>query len=791
MRCSASTWPAAMALLGAAFAVSVLADETAPKAAPAPVFTIPQFNLRYFEDRLDASPRVTSSAAERGAQEHTARRLDAERGLKAFAGANTGAVNDPFQGQYNTAGIYGGLLYPLFGSRARERADLFTAEARVQFLSGQTLLSRREELRELRRSYCAYWGSIRQILAAQTYLTAEATVRELLQRRTQAGLLRESDRLEAMSSFDVARREVGTYTAARTAALMNINRIAGTALIDFTPLAPTLPPELADLDAILQQTVTHPELDSLRALVAGRQDTLYYAHHRYPESEVRMTVTGTSNSPGRSGAGALLGIEVRAPVDVFDAHRESKLEGRLMHLQFLKALEHRTQSIQAQAVEMLAYVESRRTNLAFAERRLFAAEQTLREAYLRANVIEGDTLEKMQQARYAYYRVGMDCLSAETDILLARTELLALTGDTSTYPEHRRTSADDASATPALFRLRLLESALFEGVGEGRPMEAVRARADELFAAAPPRKPAARPPDEPQSVAGGIGVYMWMTQAWLNRTLQLAPAYPDKEWPEKAQYLDDPMWKELDDNRVRTVMMSLDGAQIKTFTTDDRAASHLTRMIATAHAKGFRVELLLGEPSWILAAGRQSLLNILQSLRNQPFDGLHLDLEPNQISSAPELTPALLAGLVETLAAAKKISPWEMSLSIHPRYLKEPVGDTTLAGALEKTGVRHVMMMIYVANPQRVVEIAAEAMKASPRLRITVAVSVEPESVVGKGGSMALDGRKRFYEKVWAMDRELRAHANYDGIAVQDWEALRSLKDADDTKAAKKENAKP
>ncbi len=784
-RLGAAAVAAAFLCLGAA----ARAEAPAPgPSAEAPVLAVPQFNLRYFEDRLAASPRVSAAVAEHGSQEHTARRLDAERGWKAFAGANTGAVNDPFQGSYNTTGIYGGLLYPLFGSRARERADLFTAEARARHLQHRAELSRRDDLRELRRSYCLYWSSRRQIAAAQAYLSAEPSVRALLQRRTEAGLLRESDRLEAMTSFDVARREVGTYTAARVAALMNLNRIAGTALIEFTPLAPTLPPEPVDMDLILQQTTTHPELESLRALLGGRQDTLYYAHHRYPESEVRVTVTGASNHPGRSGAGAVLGIEFRAPVDVFDAHRESKAEGRLAHLQFLKELDHRSQSVQAQAVEMLAYVESRKTNLAFAERRLLGAEQNLREAYLRANVIEGDTLEKLQQARYAYYRTGMDCLTAEGDILLARAELLAFTGDTLVYPEHRRASADDASPAPAAFQLRLLESTLFAGIGEGRPVEVVRAQADALFQRPKAPVPAPRPPVEAQTVAGGIGVYMWMTRDWLNRTRQLAARYPDKDWPEKEDYGDDPIWKELDENRVRTILLSLDGDQIRTFTADDRAASHLTRLLTTARRKGFRVELLLGEPSWILAQHRQSLLNIVQRLRSQPFDGLHLDLEPNQLSTAPERTPALLEGLIETLDAVRQLSPWEVALSIHPRYLLHPLGRGTVADALARIGVRRVMLMVYVANPRRVVEIAGEIMKAHPDLRVGVAVSVEPESVVGPGGSLALEGRTKFYETVWSMDRELRAHANYDGMAAQEWEGLRALKDpAPDTNAGKEE----
>src|SRR5256886_17253855 len=63
--------------------------------------------------------------------------------------------------------------------------------------------------------------------------------------------------------------------------------------------------------------------------------------------------------------------------------------------------------------------------------------------------------------------------------------------------------------------------------------------------------------------------------------------------------------------------------------------------------RGFKVELLLAEPSWILPARRSELLAIIGRLKAVPYDGLHLDLEPAQLDSAPEKAPQLLGSLAE------------------------------------------------------------------------------------------------------------------------------------------------
>jgi outer membrane protein TolC len=751
------------------------APEIEAAAPPEKAEPLPEFNLQYFEDRLDESPHVAAADAEHAAQEREASRIDNENGLKAVASANAGRTSDPYVGAYNTGILLGGLSYPILGTRAREKATLETAKAQAHSLHGRAELARREELRDLRRSYVQYWIGARQIEAARAFLSAEADVRQLLDRRRAAGMLRESRRLDLLTAFDAARSDLAAFTAARALALMTLNRVAGSALREFHPLPPALPPDWPDQGAVLQRVAGHPELEALRALLADRHDLLAYAANRYPESDILLSVSGIADSPGGPGGSALLGVEFRVPIGVIAAQRESKAAARLSLIQYERQLEDRTQLLQGQAVEAFGLVEAKNAGLALARRRLAAAEQALREDFTRANMAVPDSLESLLQSRRDYYRASMDCLTAEMDGLMTRVMLLALTGDPEAAPQERPRAPRSALAEDSISP-RLLGAELIAGVREGATATETLEKAASLFAAPPPAETAAIPLAASEPAAEGIAVYMWATQAWLNRTRQLQAR--GQRLPSADDYEKDPMWGELARREVRTVLLSLDGAQINEIAGEAQAFTHLLRLIGAAHEHGCRIELLLGEPTWILAAHRQDLLDIIGKLRDLPFDGLHLDLEPSQLKPEKEDRTAILSSLVETARAVKDVSPWKVTLTLHPRDLGAPAGagGESLGLALDKAGIRHVALMIYASRVDRIRERAIALMQANPGLRVSVVVSVEPVQAVGAEVTLASEGAGKFYESARALDEALRACPNYGGLEVQDWRSLKELK---------------
>jgi len=63
-------------------------------------------------------------------------------------------------------------------------------------------------------------------------------------------------------------------------------------------------------------------------------------------------------------------------------------------------------------------------DLRFAQLRLAAADEAVRERSLRAQSLPGDVQEQLQRARYGYYQVAMDTVDAEAELLDQQAELL-------------------------------------------------------------------------------------------------------------------------------------------------------------------------------------------------------------------------------------------------------------------------------------------------------------------------------------------------------------------------------
>jgi outer membrane protein TolC len=174
---------------------------------------------------------------------------------------------------------------------------------------------------------------------------------------------------------------------------------------------------------------------------------------------------------------------------------------------------------------------------------------------------------------------------------------------------------------------------------------------------------------------------------------------------------------------VQTLLVALDRAQIEAVRSDPQP---LRSALRAAHSRGLQVELLLGEPTWLVPRARADLLAIVRALRELPFDGLHLDIEPEQLADPELSSDARLAALVDTVRDVRAVSPWPVGLSLHPRNLTRAVGERSFGERMVELGAS-VTLMIYVSNPERVAEIAEPLLAAYPELRQRIALSIEDE----------------------------------------------------------------
>lgn len=217
-------------------------------------------------------------------------------------------------------------------------------------------------------------------------------------------------------------------------------------------------------------------------------------------------------------------------------------------------------------------------------------------------------------------------------------------------------------------------------------------------------------PSDCQAAAptGGRGLYLWSSAPFL-AALNSGDA--------------EALLARLALARVEHIYLALDAGQIEHAMGDQRS---LRTALAAARRHGLRVELLLGEPAWILPAGRAALLSIIDGLRGLPFTGLHLDLEPSQLDPAGGPGSQFLPELLATLRAVSERAAWPVGLSVHPRDLTVDVSGRPFAAYLQDLGVAPTLM-IYSADPQRVAAVAGPMLSSWPSLRTRVAVSIEPE----------------------------------------------------------------
>jgi chitinase len=117
-------------------------------------------------------------------------------------------------------------------------------------------------------------------------------------------------------------------------------------------------------------------------------------------------------------------------------------------------------------------------------------------------------------------------------------------------------------------------------------------------------------------------------------------------------------------------------------------------LLKASDGRGVRMDLLLGDPSWILPEHRVELANLVRFFAPFEFDGLHLDLEPDSIPGAASRRRELAGELIRTLELIDGVTDLPISLSVHPRYLE---GDlrSFFGPELAKLNPEEVAVMLY------------------------------------------------------------------------------------------------
>lgn len=242
-----------------------------------------------------------------------------------------------------------------------------------------------------------------------------------------------------------------------------------------------------------------------------------------------------------------------------------------------------------------------------------------------------------------------------------------------------------------------------------------------------------------------IGTYAWDSRNLLN--------------PEQRQ-------KELNQLQklgIQEILVGLTGQQVQK---NEQTKEALRTLLQSAHSRGLRVSLLLGDPNWIEPEGRPELIKLINQFKSLPFNGIHLDLEVEQLGW-PVPTDRLQQWVI-TLKEAKRASPWPMSISSHPRWFEtnnKPVAKQICIPCQLK-GLHSVSLMIYQRNPERVAQRSLAIARRWPQLRFRVAQSVEAQLPADESWHGTPVRTLQRQVEQW---RDALSPAGIQGVDWQDW----------------------
>nr|WP_321501314.1 hypothetical protein [uncultured Dethiosulfovibrio sp.] len=680
-------------------------------------------NLQELEEMVCDGPEVLSSLAALTRDEHLSELAKTRIGGKLFLGFSYGYSDEPINEtseerlSYRKATVRGGVRFPILGTWTKEKISVLQGELRA--LEGRILLDRTRELNltALRKAYVVIWGERRKRRILEDFLSSREEAEAVLSRRVSEGLLLESDRFEFMSAYDMAFRDLAASSRAEVQALSTVRLATGRSWsIPQGLQEPSLPGWSGEERGLLVDHISDVKhndsvLDLYRRIadITDRIDR---------EGSIEIGLTAGRDFPGTTGTGAYVSVTVEEPFRSIGSEKDHAKLAAMADLDRRRAdgLVERIR-LEGELDDSMALLEYGLRSLVANTSRVKAASEAVRINGLRHGKVPGDTYEKLQIARYDLLRTSLDEVDSQVLILQAASEVCRF------LPE---------SLTDRGYPLALLKTPVSSAIALPASKAIVPQRA---------------------LVPQGVSVYLWEAAPLLDSNTREGELGRMKQ------------------EGFSRMLLSFNAQEVRSIR-DGTLRASLDALLNRASALGITVDLLLGDPAWILPEHRLELVKLVQVLSPFPFRGLHLDLEPDSLPNSSGRRAYLAGELIRTLEAIKARTTLPISISAHPRYFEGELG-AVLGKGLEELGLEEVALMIYSTDRDNVVRRMGTILAAYPGINFSLAQSIEP--ILSPKESYYSDGRSALWNRIRYYDLTFDV-VNYRGSVVQAWKDYKEAK---------------
>jgi len=690
--------------------------------------------LDAFEMELDQAFPVLLADDQLEISKFAKDKVNAKNGWKLFGNLSTGYVRSvqAVDKNYNYATAIGkvGILHPLLGTAEKERQLLIDAGKDVAVNELNLEWVKKKIRMQLAEDYANYWTAQQKEIVGKEYSELAETSSRLLSHREAKGVLLKADRMEAMTAFERARYEGIQNQDVMRGAIESMTAYLGHDVQAFDAVQPLLGPIISKDDSPLDLH-QHHELKAISAMIEAQTTIIDNNHWRGVESDFIVTNSGNLNTadpnssvnlnpvnPGPDvGYGIVSGVNVQVPFSVFSYRKADRNYASATLRRLNTEYQAKQRQLQAEVDGLFRRYDRLNELIGYQETRLASVSEMLRERALRMENLDEDVIEKYLQALYEYYRVTMDYIDAQNEKWQIQIKLAEFIG----IKNEPNTRVDNNALIEPLKKASLALNGKKTGTDDSHiHMQGLN----------------------------GLSIYLWDSAGPLGSSSQL-------------------FWQRMSEQGISRILLSLNKKQIDQYQSQPE---QLNNFLKNAKSKGIKVDLLLGEPSWMLSENRGQLLTIIRSLNQFDFNSLHLDLEINQLDKSIRLEDAFNFWL-DTVKAAVTESRWPVAISSHPRYLqKNMAGMDCFVCKLHEAGLEEISVMIYATNTANVLKTMTNLIKDYPNVKFSVAQSVEKQ--LSPENSYASYAQDTFLDHMMKLQTTLKVHGNYSGLVIQSWQDL-------------------
>lgn len=735
-------------------------------------------SLHEAESMIGDGPEVLAAIAAMGRDEQMMELERQRMGAKYFFSATFGYSDEPLfetseeSASYSKLGIGAGLVFPIFGTWSKQKISALESEIRSIESEYRPRILKLHNLAALRKAYVTLWSECEKTATAERFLETEQNVSRILTEREKNGFLLPADRIEFLTAYDMARRDIAVSNMRKTQALQII-RLATGQLWEMPQKMeiPTLP-AFNGLEADIEK---HPEISMRKETLKKYEDLMREKRSVDREGSFTVGATAAKDFPGEIGSGVYASVTINEPLGTAFS-KEDKIKKAAEH--DLKRAEREELfmriKVQGEAEEAASLASYAVANIRAQESRLAALTEAVRERIMRHASLPGDTFEQLQKSRYQYYRGVMDLLDSEMIFMQTGADLLAYAypdGSSSEPSERIRPIADNPLRSRMLdpdwlvskinvpggnTRILTTDTPVAKGYTTAVSSAATGVSHTEL-----PVEPAkvvstvSQPKEEKEvSIKTDVlmpkSVYVWDASSFLAPETRISSL------------------QELKAKGFDHFLVSFTAEQISNF---DKYYNRmeLEDLLSTSKSMGIRADLLLGEPTWLYPEERKDLIRIIERMKKFKFSGIHLDIEPDSLPGAEGKRENLLGLLIETVKEVKSKTDLNLSVSVHPRYLEGNLGAISSKG-FAGLGLEYLAVMIYTTNPDTAIKRIRYIMLMHPSLNFRLAQSIE--RILPPEESYFSSGIDAYRDSMENISSELSNIRKFNGVIIQAWEDI-------------------